>query len=178
MTLEDETAVMAYRTDPRLSRFLAHPPLAEGDYAVWHAGRSAEIDLRNPGDRRFPGIEPASSGELIGDVLLRRAPEVAGQGEIGMILHADATGKGYAVEAGGAILRAAFEGLGFHRVIGRADELNVPSRRGMERLCMRLEGRHTESERRGSRWINSVLYAILHHEWRASQRGQDSPPAS
>jgi RimJ/RimL family protein N-acetyltransferase len=93
------------------------------------------------------------------------------QGEIGMILSADAIGHGYATEVDEAILGVAFDKLGLHRVIGRADESNIASRKGMERLGMRLEGHFIEDARRGGDRVSTVLYALLQHEWRAGRRG-------
>ncbi|MHA7264666.1 GNAT family N-acetyltransferase [Arthrobacter sp. TMN-37] len=170
LTPADEDAVMGYRGDPRLSRFLPHPPMDQGQYPEWLAERTAEISLRNPGDRRFLGIEPASSGGLIGDVLLKVGPDTVEQGEIGMILQHDAKGQGYAAEIGDAILAFGFEHLGLHRIVGRADELNVPSRRTMERLGMRLEGHFLQDRRQDGTWANTVFYAILRSEWQTQRR--------
>jgi RimJ/RimL family protein N-acetyltransferase len=165
----DEDAVMSYRGDPRLTRFLPHPPMVQGQYPAWLAERSAEINLQHPGDRRFLGIESASGG-LIGDVLLKVGPDTVEQGEIGMILHHDVKGQGYAAEIGEAILAYGFGRMGLHRIIGRADELNTPSRRAMERLGMRLEAHFLQDRRREGTWANTVAYALLRSEWQAQQR--------
>lgn len=170
LTLEDEESVMAYRGDRRLTSFRSHPPMAWGDYPAWFAQRSPGFGLHAPGDRCYLGIESKASGQLIGDVLLRLAATDAQQGEIGMILRADAQGQGNAVEVGRAVLAFAFEQMGLHRIVGSADELNTGSRRGMERLGMRLEGTFVQDTRRAGRWVNTVSYALLRDEWHTQQR--------
>ena len=170
LTLEDEESVMTYRGDPRLTSFLTNAPMAWGGYPEWLAEREPGFSLQKAGDRCYLGITSKMSGQLIGDVLLRLAATEDRQGEIGMILHADAKGQGYAVEVGEAVLALAFQQLKLHRVVGKADELNIPSRRGMERLGMRLEGTFIQDAQRKGSWVNTVSYALLHHEWTAQHR--------
>lgn len=156
---------MRYRGDPGLSRFLSHAPMSPGEYPAWLAQRAAGFGLQHPGDRCYLGIESKTTGHVIGDVLLRLAADDVQQGEIGMILHADAAGQGYAVEVGQAVLAHGFGGMGLHRISGRADEQNLPSRRGMERLGMRLEGTFIQDTRRDGEWVSTVSYALLRDEW-------------
>ncbi|MDQ0734795.1 GNAT family N-acetyltransferase [Arthrobacter agilis] len=170
LTLEDERSVMTYRGDPRLSQFLSRPPMTLGEYPAWLAERAPGFGLQGPGDRCYFGVESKVSGQLMGDVLLRLAADDVQQGEIGMILHADAKGQGYAVEIGQAVLSLAFDQMGLHRIAGRADELNVPSRRGMERLGMRLEGHFLKDTMRDGQWVNTVSYALLREEWQSQRR--------
>lgn len=168
---EDEAAVMAYRGDARASRYLGHPPLADGQYARWLDERAAEWELREPGERRFYGIEVRSSAALVGDAVLVRSAD-ARQGEIGMFLHPETSGLGFSLETGAALLDLAFGTLGMHRVVGRADARNRASVHAMERLGLRREGLFVESERRGGEWIDSVLFAVLAEEWANREHGR------
>jgi RimJ/RimL family protein N-acetyltransferase len=170
LTLEDEESVMTYRGDSRLTSYLTNAPMAWGEYPAWLAEREPGFNLQKAGDRCYFGIRSKVSGQLIGDVLLRLAAADDRQGEIGMILHADAKGQGYAVEVGQVVVSFAFQQLALHRIVGRADELNIPSRRAMERLGMRLEGTFIEDTDLEGRWVNTVSYALLRREWTTQQR--------
>ena len=155
---------MAYRGDAHASRFLGHPPLAEGQYASWFEERDGEWELREPGHRRFYGIEVRASAALVGDAVLIRSAD-GEQGEIGMFLHPDTAGLGYSLEAGAALLDVGFGALGLHRIIGRAAVRNRGSMRAMERMGLRQEDLFLESEKRGDTWIDSAVHAILAEEW-------------
>lgn len=175
LTRQDEPAVLAYRGDAHAFRHLGHPPLTEGQYAAWFAERAAEWDLREPGHRRFYGIEVRASAALVGDAVLIRSAD-GEQGEIGMFLHPGTAGLGYSLEAGSALLDVAFGSLGFHRVIGRAVATNRGSVRAMERMDLRREAVFLQSERRGGAWVDGVVYAVLAEEWargRHSSRPSD-----
>ncbi|SMH42896.1 Protein N-acetyltransferase, RimJ/RimL family [Rathayibacter oskolensis] len=160
---------MAYRGDAHASRHLAHPPLAEGQYVPWLEERAAEWELREPGHRRFYGIEVRASRALVGDAVLLRSAD-GHQGEIGMFLHPDTAGLGYSLEAGSALLDLAFGPLDLHRVIGRAAAQNRGSVHAMERMGLRREALFLQSERRGEAWIDCAVYAILAEEWREKRR--------
>ena len=139
--------------------------MQHGEYSSWPAERSREWDLREPGHRRFYGIEEASSGNLVGDAVLIRSQD-GRQGEMGMILHPDTSGLGYSLEVGAVLLRVAFADCGLHRVVGRTDERNRGSVRAIEALGLRREARFVRSELRGETWVDTVLYAMLANEWR------------
>lgn len=156
---------MAYRGDAHASRFLGHPPLAEGQYVSWLAERDMEWELREPGHRRFYGIEVRATTLLVGDAVLMRSSD-GQQGEIGMFLHPDTAGLGYSLEAGAAFLDVRFGSLGLHRIIGRAAGHNRSSVHAMERMGLRREALFLQSEKQGQTWIDSAVYAVLADEWR------------
>jgi len=88
------------------------------------------------------------------------------------MFHPDQQGRGYAAEAGRAVLELGFETFGLHRVYGSCDARNAASARLMERLGMRLEGTLRETEYVKGAWCDELIYAILADEWRA--RGSSS----
>ncbi|MBF4461231.1 MULTISPECIES: GNAT family N-acetyltransferase [unclassified Rathayibacter] len=173
LSAEDEPAVMAYRGDAHASRYLGHSPLADGQYLPWLAERAGEGELREPGHRRFYGIEVRASRALVGDAVLILSAD-GQQGEIGMFLHPDTAGLGYSLEAGSALLDVAFGTLGLHRIVGRAAAHNRGSIHAMERMGLRREALFLASERRGETWIDCAVYAILAEEWK--RRQHPSPP--
>jgi len=108
------------------------------------------------------------SGELIGDLTIfwRKAEDRTA--EIGFIVHPAHQGRGYATEAGRALLRLTFEDLGCHRVIGRLEARNGASARVLERLGMRREAHFVENEFVKGEWQSEIVYAILDREWAGS----------
>ena len=118
-------------------------------------------------------------GELIGDLQLDvRDPwsqlEVREQAadtvaEIGYVFDPGSAGQGYATEAGEALLRIAFEGVGVRRVIAQCSADNRPSWRLMERLGMRREELSVKAElHRSGEWVDAMTYALLRDEWLTS----------
>lgn len=107
------------------------------------------------------------SGSVIGDIGLNGVNRERGEGELGFVIHPDHQRRGYATEASRAVLRMGFEELGLHRIIARADPLNLGSVGVMERLGMRREAHYVASEPIKGAWADQVLYAMLDHEWRA-----------
>ncbi len=61
-------------------------------------------------------VERRDTGAVIGDVVLFWHSAADGHAEIGYVLHPDQAGRGFATEAGRALVDLAFEGLGAHRV--------------------------------------------------------------
>ena len=79
--------------------------------------------------------------EVVGAAGCHRAMLARPMGEIGYWLRTGRTGRGYATEAAGAVVRWSFDVLGFARLELRAGVDNVPSQRVAERLGFRREGR-------------------------------------
>jgi RimJ/RimL family protein N-acetyltransferase len=82
-------------------------------------------------------------------------------------LRRDAWRHGYAVEAGRAVLAFAFGPLQLHRVYGDCDPRNAGSARAMEKLGLRLEGHLRENWFLKGEWCDSLIYAVLAHEYAA-----------
>lgn len=91
-----------------------------------------------------------ASGRVVGDVLLQPAPFLPGELEAGWHLRHDAWGRGYATEAAGALLAAAFEHLpSLRRVVCAI----LPSNAASERVARRL----------GFRWITGAVHGGFAH---------------
>ena len=80
------------------------------------------------------------------------------------LLHPDAWGRGYAVEAVAALLEFGFGELKLHRIWADCDPRNAASCRLAEKLGMRLEGRLRENYWLKGEWCDTAVYAILAHE--------------
>ena len=115
-------------------------------------------------------VERRDSGAVVGDVVLFWHSAVDGHAEIGYVLHPDQYGRGFATEAGRALVDLAFAGLGAHRVTAHIDARNTPSVAVAGRLGLRLEATHVDGEWFKGEWTTSLVYALLRREWE-SRRG-------
>jgi RimJ/RimL family protein N-acetyltransferase len=113
-------------------------------------GLSAAIDLRD--------------GTYVGDVVLFDLKMEHKAVELGFSFDPRHQGKGYATEAGRALVGWAFA-QGFHRVIGRLEARNTASARVLEKLGMRREALLVENEWVKGEWQSELVYAILEREW-------------
>jgi RimJ/RimL family protein N-acetyltransferase len=106
------------------------------------------------------------SGQLVGDAVLHWVSIEHKTGEIGFSFDPDHQGRGYATEAARALLAFGFDGMGFHRVVGRLEARNTASARVLEKLGMRREALLVENEWVKGEWQSELVYAMLEHEWR------------
>jgi RimJ/RimL family protein N-acetyltransferase len=169
---EDFDAVFAMQSDPDVTRWLYWGPRNEAEVR-------AALDLKIAATAIVAEDDPLSlaavrkdTGAFVGDFVLGWASEQHGTGEVGFIVHPDHQGHGYATEAGEVLLRLAFDELGLHRVIGRAEARNTGSARVLEKLGMRREAHLVENEWVRGEWQSELVYAILDREWRAGRGTQ------
>ena len=108
---------------------------------------------------------------MIGDVLIHLF-SLHGtddqQVEIGWVFHPDVAGNGFATEAARAIVAAAFDDLGAHRVWAQLEPRNTASARICERLGMRREALFEQASWFKGEWTDLAVYAIRADEWRAA----------
>jgi ribosomal-protein-alanine N-acetyltransferase len=84
---------------------------------------------------------------------------------IGYCLSRDSWGQGYATEAAKRLISFGFTQLKLHRIFATCDPLNLASAKVLEKCGMKLEGRLRENKLIGKMWRDSLVYAILEHEW-------------
>ncbi|MBA9075659.1 GNAT family N-acetyltransferase [Rufibacter quisquiliarum] len=77
--------------------------------------------------------------------------------------------KGYTTEAARALIEYGFEELHLHRFWADCDPRNVGSYRVMEKLGMRREAHFKENIFIKGEWCDSLVYALLDHEWQHRQ---------
>ncbi len=163
----DVDSLVAYRSLPDVCRYVPFEPMdaaavRERLHGPW--GRSV---LEAEGEALLLGVELISSGELIGDVMLRWTSATDRGGEIGYVLHPAYSGDGFATEAAHRLLHLAFDELGLHRVIARVDAENQASARLAARLGMRQEAHLIQNEWFKGRWSDELDFALLEAEWHA-----------
>jgi RimJ/RimL family protein N-acetyltransferase len=163
----DLDALFAYQSRNDVTQHLYWGPRSRDEVQEAFEGKIAATAIRAEGDFLALAAELASTGEIVGDVVLGLVSEEHRTGELGYIVHPDHHGHGYATEAARAVLRVAFEGLRLHRVTGRLDARNVASARVLEKLGMRREALLVDNELVKGEWQSELVYAILAREWPA-----------
>ena len=165
----DLDAMYSYRSRADVARYLYWEPNTEQEARAALEQKAASTSIRSKGDVLELAVIVRETGDLVGDVILQLVSDEHRQGEVGYIIHPDHAGKGYATEAVRPLLHIAFDDLGLHRVVGRAEPRNAASARVMEKLGMRLEAHLVENEWVKGKWQSELVYAILDREWRAGQ---------
>lgn len=147
-------------------------PYPEGSAEAWIAQHETE---RREGRGVVFAIVRRSDNRLVGAVGLgvNRQHDHA---ELGYWIDPAEWNRGYATEAGAAILDFGFAELGLHRIQARHFVRNPQSGRVMEKLGMRREGVQRGSVKKWDRYEDLVVYAILREEWMA-RIGGNAPRA-
>ena len=108
-----------------------------------------------------------TTGRLIGNCGIRRETDDALEADIGYELDPAFWGHGYATEAMRAVVGRGFSEMHVHRISAWCIADNAGSVRVLEKLGMQREGRLREKLYFKGRWWDTLLYAILDHEWPA-----------
>lgn len=168
---DDWRAVLAYHRDPRYQRFYEmSDPDEEGTRAFVRLFILWQRD--QPRSKYQLAITLAETGELIGNVGVRKPTADAEVAEVGYELSPLHWGKGYATEAARALLGWAFRELGLHRAHAHCVSDNVASTHVLEKLGMRREGLLREHQHIKGAWRDVLLYGILASEWDALQEDE------
>lgn len=167
--VEDFEALYAIQSRSEVARYLYWPP--RDRQGAWEAltARMVHSSWSDDGDGTVLAVIRRDTGALIGDVNLMLLSEEHRQGEIGFVFHPDHQGQGFATEAAREMLRAGFERLRMHRIIGRCDACNTASAAVLRRLGMRMEAHFRENEFIKGQWRDECVYALLADEWRYRQ---------
>jgi RimJ/RimL family protein N-acetyltransferase len=168
--LDDRTDLHAYLSLPTVYRFEPGEPIDEETAGRLARERAAGSD--------FWAIELHESGRVIGHCSFRPVDTpVMATRELGFIVSPLHQGRGYAAEAGAALVDHAFASLGVHRVVAHCHPANVASWRTLERIGFVREGRlrqnvwfRRDAEGRPS-WQDTLAYGLL-----ASDRALHDPP--
>jgi RimJ/RimL family protein N-acetyltransferase len=140
-----------------------HPVSAEVQRL--RSGPWSRSSLEKEGDVLGLGVELASTGELIGDVMLMWTSTRHESGDLGWVIHPAYGGQGFGTESGRALLHLAFDGLDLHRVVARIDARNTRSVRLAQRLGMREEAHLIQNRWADDEWTDEVDFAMLADEW-------------
>lgn len=164
LCMDDLAALLAYRGDPEVCRYLPFEPMTAELLAGRLTGDLAPEAITDEGQALTLGATARDGGRLIGDVVLFFRSREHAVGELGYVFSPEVAGRGYASEACAALLALAFEELGLHRVIARLDARNDASARLAARLGMRREAHFVRNELFKGEWSDEVVFALLADE--------------
>ncbi len=170
-TAQDFDAILAYSSDPRVTRYLFFGPRDAASTAEYLEGL-IDSQAETPRTRYELAVETQNGGRLIGACDLSRLER--GVFDLGYMLSATQWGRGYATEIALALAEAAFLDLRAERVISTVDVNNRASIRVLEKVGMRWEAVYRKHRRAKNRWWDCHLYALPREVWEAD-RGRVSP---
>lgn len=161
---DDWPDVFAYQQDPRYLRFYDREDVTEQEAQAF-VGRFVQWQRETPRARVQLAITLPESGEMIGNVGVRR--ESAGEpiADMGFELAPEHWGRGYATEAARTMVEWAFGDWGLERIHAHCIAENAGSARVLERAGMRLEARLRDHHRFKGRFWDVLIYGILRTEW-------------
>jgi RimJ/RimL family protein N-acetyltransferase len=165
----DLEAFYEIQSDVESARWLYNEPRTLDEMRTLLGLKIAGAQFTAEGNWLSAAVIERETGEFVGDVSLRWFSALHKTGEIGFMFDRAYRGRGYATEAAARLIAFGFEGMGFHRVIGRAEPRNTASVRVLEKLGMRREALLVENEWVKGEWQSEVVYAMLEHEWRSFQ---------
>jgi RimJ/RimL family protein N-acetyltransferase len=133
-------------------------PYPEGGGAAWIESHPAAWETAG---RLTLAICVAEAPDaVVGAISLAVAAEHA-RAELGYWIGVSMWGRGYATEAGHAIVTFGFTTLGLNRIQSRHFVRNPASGRVMQKLGMQFEGVHRQAYRRWDQFEDVAMYAIL-----------------
>ncbi|HET8839900.1 MAG TPA: GNAT family protein [Ktedonobacteraceae bacterium] len=168
---EDWQAILTYRSDPDYLRYYPWTQRTEPDVRAYVRQLLGQRE-EEPRTRFQLVITLASNGQLIGNAGIRMKEAQDREADIGYELDPGSWGCGYATEVADAFLTFGFRELGLHRIWAWCIAENTASAHVLEKVGMQQEGRLRENRWMKDRWWDTLLYAILVHEW---QRRPTSP---
>lgn len=162
--LDDLEATLAYQQDPRYLRYYPWTHRTEPEVRAF-VRRFVDAQSERPRRIFQLAISLRETGALIGNCGLRRKPDHEWEGDIGFELAPLHWGRGHATEAARAMVGFGFGELGLHRISATCLADNLGSRRVLEKVGLRLEGRLRENEQFKDRRWDTLLYGLLEQEW-------------
>lgn len=165
---EDWSAVLAYQSDPRYLRVYGLSGRSREEVQAFVRLFLAQQEER-PRYQYQLAVTLKDSNRLIGNCGIRKEAPDSQVANIGYELSPDYWGNGYASEAIGRLVAFGFGQLGLRRVWAKTTADNHASRRLLEKLGLRLEGRMRSHEYIAGKWVDRLIYGMLADEWFTSK---------
>ena len=166
ITSADAEAIFMYRSDAEANKYQGWIPDTLEDVHEFIRKISPEINV--VGSWYQLAIIEKESDRLIGDVGLHFLPPENLQAELGCTLDKQFQGNGYASEALKGTIEYLFHEFGKHRIVTSIDPNNTKSIELVERIGMRKEAHFKKSLLINNEWVDDIVYALLHEDWKKS----------
>jgi RimJ/RimL family protein N-acetyltransferase len=175
---QDAPALFAVFSDPVTVDYTEWEPfrtVSEAEWLVNWARTSAEQDPRLVFAWGICQHNAQDTG-VIGMVTLSIRNRSIGEASLGYILLRSTWGRGFASEAGIAVVDFGFQQLQLHRITGACSPENVASARVLEKIGMRREGCLIRNKWEKEQWRDTAIFALLEDEWDTSQSKRKVAP--
>ena len=144
-------------------------PYPDGAAQAWIRTHAAKFAA---GELCAFAVTLSKSGELIGAIGLAIHPANE-SAELGYWIGRPFWNNRYASEAAQAVVDFGFQALALRRIYARHFRRNPASGRVMQKLGMHREGCLRQALKKGDRFEDLVLYAILRKEWERRRKRSD-----
>ena len=171
--LDDAEAIQAYAADPVVLRHVPWGPNTLEQTRQFCAEHAQHPKTPNRSIYELAiNIKPDSVA--VGALGLRVQSIENREAALGYVLHPAHWGKGIVTEAARRMLEFGLDELGMHRIYATAAPENVASLKVLARLGMLVEGTLRQNMRIKQGYRDSVLHAVLSHEWRSAKDAHGS----
>ncbi|HEX8395612.1 MAG TPA: GNAT family N-acetyltransferase, partial [Longimicrobium sp.] len=161
---DDWAGMHAYQNDPLYLRYYDRERMDPGEsQALIAAFMAWRVD--RPRIKTQLAIALAGTGEMIGNVGVRRNDPAGTDAEIGYELNPEHWGHGYATEAALAMRDWGFGEQRLTRLHAHCIADNVASSNVLEKLGMRREGLLRNHVFQKGRFWDVMMYGLLREEW-------------
>lgn len=152
---EDVVDIFEYTSNPNVTKFLSWLPHKNLDQTKKFV-KNTLADYDDNNSRYTWGIELKESNKLIGVISIFEISYISKRVEISYILNPNFQGRGYMNEAIKCLVNFVFHEIQFIRVQAKCTNINLPSRRLLEKIDMKLEG-----ELKSYWFIKNKYYNVL-----------------
>lgn len=129
----------------------------------WYATRNVQAD------RLDLAIVDRATGTCVGEVVLNEWEEANGSCNFRILVGPRGRDRGLGTEATRLVLAHAFDTVGVHRVGLEVYAFNPRAQRAYEKVGFVREGVRRDALSFDGEWVDSILMAVLDHEWRSHQ---------
>jgi len=161
---EDWVQVHEYCKLPEVSRYMIWGPNLE-DNTREFIGQSIVHQNKTPRQQYEMAAVLKETGAVIGGIGMRLKSDRKKDADLGYCYSPAVWGKGIGTEAAAAMIKFGFQSFGLHRIWATCDVENLGSAGIMRKCGMTPEAHFRQDELIKGRWRDTLLYAILDHEW-------------
>lgn len=160
---DDAEALFLYRSDKIANEYQSWIPENLNDVKSFIQRNPKEFNLAETWFQLV--IIDKQSNLLIGDIGVHFFGNENVQVELGITLHKEFQGKGYATESLKLVIDYLFKTLNKHRISASLDPKNINSENMLKRLNFRKEAHFIKSYFHNNTWVDDVIYAMLKEDW-------------
>ena len=160
----DLASIHVYASKEEVTRYVPFSPNSETDTKEFLT-RAMAFQAQDPRNHYELAVILQENGTLIGGCGIHISNPLQREGFIGHCYDTTYWNKGYATEAGNALLQFGFGQLKLHRIYATCFPENFGSAKVLEKLGIQKEGRLREHMLQRGQWRDSLQYSILDYEY-------------